>query len=64
MDRLFIIAKHGEVEKLVSDIINFSNLDIKEMELIGQKNRDFAEKNFTSRIILDSIIEFLERPIN
>lgn len=54
-----IFVKHGEVDKLVNELIQFSDSKMDRLEKIGSENKKFAELNFHPEILKNKMVEAL-----
>jgi colanic acid biosynthesis glycosyl transferase WcaI len=52
-----IIIEHGQVEKLVSELEDFSKLNFDQVKKIGLKNRLYAEINFNPVILKNKMVD-------
>ena len=57
-----ILVRHGDVDDLVSYLINFAELSNDEISLIGKKNLEHAKIFFSPDRLLNKIIKIIEKP--
>ena len=55
-----ISVRHGEVEKLVIKLEEFSKLDSSEIQRIGEYNKKYAQENFNPKLLIGRMIKFIE----
>ena len=54
-----IYVEHGEVDRLVDELIQFANLKIEILEKIGSENQKYAELNFHPEVLKNKMVEAL-----
>jgi colanic acid biosynthesis glycosyl transferase WcaI len=59
-----ISVRHGETEKLVNELNEFSKLDASEILRIGQDNKKYAMKNFSPELLIGKMVESIESSKN
>tara|TARA_B100000989_G_C19488916_1_gene448818 strand:- start:198 stop:1412 length:1215 start_codon:yes stop_codon:yes gene_type:complete len=55
-----ISVRHGEVEKLVSELDAFLRLDPDEIFRIGEENKRYAQAKFSPDILIEKMVECIE----
>jgi hypothetical protein len=57
-----ISVQHGEVEKLVNELVAFSRLDSVQIIQTGEENKRYAQKYFSPDILIGKMVECIESP--
>lgn len=55
-----INVRHGEVDKLVSELDAFSRLDAAEIFRIGEENKRYAQAKFSPDVLIGKMVECIE----
>jgi hypothetical protein len=55
-----IIVQHGETERVIEELILFSNMEYERWKEIGMRNMEFAHDNFRSSKLINNLISELE----
>ena len=59
-----ISVGHGETNLLVDSLVNFADKSEKEKDLIGNRNKDYANQFFHPNILIDKMIKSIESTLD